>query len=225
MLSTQIFLKKLKLTACDDNGMPLTKLKPFEVMLNPEYYTVQSKVEYTDATDEDENRFKYVAPKQITLAPFILDVTGAVPHTLSALYKSMKEVIEHLENVIYNFDGEIHRTPIILIEWGDLSYKAELQSMDVKYTLFAENGEPLRAEVTLHMQEYLTEKEKIAREKKSSPDLTHFIEVKDGDTLPLMCNRVYKDCSFYREVAKINGLDDFRHLTPGTFLYFPPLVD
>lgn len=231
MISTNtIFLKKLKLTACNEKGKPLTKLKPFELMLNPENYTVQSNVHYTDdAADGNTSgagsKFKYVAAKEITLGTFILDVTGAVPFTLSALYGSMKEVIDHLENVVYNFDGEIHRTPIVLVEWGILSYKAELKSMSVKYTLFAENGDPLRAEVTLSMQEYLTEEEKAAREKKSSPDLTHFVEVKVGDTLPLMCNRIYKDCSYYREVAEINGLHDFCHLTPGTFLYFPPLVD
>lgn len=221
----------MKISACDKDGIAMSDPKPFEVMLNPEYYSVKSTINY--AQDEQANgnsggnseRYTGQPPRELTLAPFILDVTGAVPHTLSALYKSMKEVIDHLENVVYNVNGNIHESHIILIEWGDFSHKARLKSMDVKYTLFAENGDALRAEVSLSLMIYENTKKKAAIQKPSSPDLTHLIEVKDGDTLPLMCNRVYKDCSYYREVAEVNGLDDFCHLTPGTFLYFPPLVD
>lgn len=228
MLSTQIFLKKLKISACDKNGIAKTDPKPFEVMLNPEHYSVKSSIKYVPIGGKDSNKsIKYVGQtaKEITLAPFILDVTGAVPHTLSALYKSMGEVIKHLEKVTYKVNGEAHEPPIILLEWGEFSEKARLNSMDIKYTLFAENGDPLRAEVSLSLTEYRNTEEIATEIKTSSPDLTHFVEVKDGDTLPLMCNRVYKDCSYYREVAEINGLHDFCHLTPGTFLYFPPLVD
>lgn len=225
MLSTPIFLKKLKLTAINDKGVVLDKTKTFELMLNPEYFEIKSQINYADIQAGESSKFKDQPPKEIILPPFILDVTGAVPYTLSALFGSLEDAIAQLENVIYTVVGTKHRPNYILIEWGALSYKAQLKTMDVKYTLFAENGDPLRAEVTLTLQEYQTSEEKAAIQKKSSPDLTHLVEVKDGDTLPLMCNRVYNDCSYYREVAEINELDDFRHLTPGTFLYFPPLVD
>lgn len=224
-----MFLKKLKLTKCDGSGMPMSEPKPFEVMLNPEFYTVKSSLQYTEdplySNAIGEKKYKAHLADEITLAPFILDVTGAVPHTLSALYGSMKDVISHLRQVTFNYDGNIHESPVVQIEWGTFSYKARLNTMDVKYTLFAENGDPLRAEVSLTLTEFQRSEDIDDKNKKSSPDLTHLIEVKDGDTLPLMCNRVYKDCSYYREIAEINELDDFRHLTPGTFLYFPPLVD
>ena len=224
-----IFLKKLKLTPCNEDGTVINKHKPFEVMLNPEYYSVKSSIQYTviEVANGKDVEYKYVGhtAREIVLAPLILDVTGAVPYTLSALYKSLNEVIEHLEKVTYKVDGDAHEPPVILLEWGDFSEKVRLDSMDVKYTLFAENGDPLRAEVSLTLSEYRTPQEIAAEQKTASPDMTHLVEVKDGDTLPLMCNRIYKDCSYYREVAEINGLDDFRHLVPGTFLYFPPLAD
>jgi len=56
-----------------------------------------------------------------------------------------------------------------------------------------------------------------------SPDLTHLIEIKQGDTLPLICNRVYGDPSYYMEVARYNNLVNFRKLVPGTKLYLPPI--
>lgn len=123
------FLKKLKLTAIDKDGNVLAGIKPFELMLNPELYTVKSTICYTDDQANGNNsgetqRFTNLPAKEIILAPFILDVTGAVPHTLSALYKSMKEVIEHLEKVVYDVKGDEHRPPLIKLEWGILSYKA-----------------------------------------------------------------------------------------------------
>jgi len=69
----------------------------------------------------------------------------------------------------------------------------------------------------------MTSQEEALAAQRSSPDLTHVVEVKEGDTLPLLCYRVYKDCSYYPQVAKANNLTDFRHLKPGTKLSFPPL--
>ena len=51
----------------------------------------------------------------------------------------------------------------------------------------------------------------------------HLIEVKAGDTLPLLCYQIYQDCTYYIDVAKINNLTNFRDLKPGIKLQFPPL--
>jgi hypothetical protein len=225
MLSLPVTSKKLKLTSLSKSS------KTFELMLNPEYYSVKSTIRYKeDETANDANpgySYKYTGtpPREINIGPIILDVTGAIPFKSTLLDQSITKMIENLEEVVYDYDGDTHQPPLIKVEWGSNSFEAKLLTIDVKYTLFAENGDPLRAEISLSMREYISPEEIMAKRKKSSPDLTHLVEVKDGDTLPLMCNRVYKDCSYYREVAEINGLDDFCTLTPGTFLYFPPLVD
>lgn len=232
MLSLPVTSKKLKITAYGKDGKPDSNFEPFELMLNPESYSIKSTINYVQEEKANGNSTgepcKYTghAQRELVLAPFILDVTGAIPFTQANIFdNSIPKMIERLEKVVYNYDGTNHEPHILQLEWGSSLHWAKLKSMDVKYTLFAENGDPLRAEVSLTMMKYKDIKEILAEQKKSSPDLTHLVEVKDGDTLPLMCNRVYKDCSYYREVAEVNGLDDFCHLTPGTFLYFPPLVD
>ena len=67
------------------------------------------------------------------------------------------------------------------------------------------------------------EAQRAAREKKSSPDLTHERVVKEGDNLPLMTYRIYGDPKYYLEVARVNGLTNFRKLTPGQKIVFPPI--
>ena len=47
--------------------------------------------------------------------------------------------------------------------------------------------------------------------------------VQEGDTLPLLCERIYRDGAHYPMVARFNGLTDFRSLKPNTVLHFPPL--
>jgi nucleoid-associated protein YgaU len=50
------------------------------------------------------------------------------------------------------------------------------------------------------------------------------VEVKAGDTLPMLCYQIYKDSSYYLAVARLNQLQNFRQLQPGQLLRFPPLV-
>ena len=95
--------------------------------------------------------------------------------------------------------------------------------MSVQYTLFKPSGEPLRAKLTLSFVQYVSQKEESARADRKSPDLTRVVEVKAGDTLPLLCYRIYKDSSYYTQVARVNKLISFRGLKPGSRLVFPPL--
>jgi nucleoid-associated protein YgaU len=107
--------------------------------------------------------------------------------------------------------------------WGSWIFNGRLQSLAVQYTLFKPNGDPLRAKLTLTFTSSITEKEAELRADTQSPDLSHRVLVRDGDTLPLLCERIYGDPGYYIEVARFNGLVDFRRLEPGTRLHFPPL--
>jgi nucleoid-associated protein YgaU len=48
--------------------------------------------------------------------------------------------------------------------------------------------------------------------------------VKSGDTLPLLAKEIYGSSEYYLRVAEVNGIDDFRNLTPGQQIIFPPLA-
>ena len=98
-----------------------------------------------------------------------------------------------------------------------------MKSADITYTLFKSDGYPLRAKVKATFSENIEDTLRTAKEGKKSPDFTHQRIVKDGDTLPLMTYRIYGDDSYYLEVARINGLTNFRKLETGTIIQFPPL--
>jgi len=95
--------------------------------------------------------------------------------------------------------------------------------MSVDYTLFKPSGEPLRAKVTVAFKEFMSQEEESLRADRKSADLTHVVEVRAGDTLPLLCERIYKDSGYYTQVARLNNINNFRDIKPGTRLFFPPL--
>jgi nucleoid-associated protein YgaU len=70
----------------------------------------------------------------------------------------------------------------------------------------------------------MSKEEESLKANRSSPDLSHTVEVQAGDTLPLLCHRIYKDAAYYPEVARANNIVDFRTLKPGLRLHFPPLI-
>jgi len=48
--------------------------------------------------------------------------------------------------------------------------------------------------------------------------------VKDGETLPDICQKIYGDSNYYIQIAKYNNLKKFRNLKDGDQLIFPPIT-
>lgn len=211
--------------------MALEKLKlkskggEFAVMMNPESFSLKESITYSDTGEQRSLKFCSYDKEDISFPKILLDTTGAIPKDLWPMDGTIKDMIQKLKKVVYSFDGSKHEPPIVSISWGSYSDKGRLNSMNVKYVLFDIHGDPLRAEVTLSFSHYEELKEIEAAANKQSPDLTHIVEIKTGDTLPNLCYKIYNDPSYYMQVARINHLSSFCHLVPGTRLVFPPLVD
>jgi nucleoid-associated protein YgaU len=71
--------------------------------------------------------------------------------------------------------------------------------------------------------EFKTKEEESKEKNQQSPDITHIVNVGAGDRLPLLCKRIYGNSKLFSEIARINGLTDFRHIADNTRLIFPPL--
>lgn len=219
--------KRLTINACaqeTDGSITVFAKNKFEVMLNPSNYTHKHAINYSTKKTlgqlASDLKFNAIEPEDLNFT-MIIDGTGAVqPVTADT---DVKAQIQQLKTLVYEYNGEQHETNILRLLWGSLIFFARLTSMSIDYTLFKPSGEPLRAKVSLAFKGFMSNEEEKLKANRSSPDLSHRVEVKSGDTLPLLCYRVYNDCSYYRQVAKINNLSDFRNLTPGLKLHFPPL--
>ncbi len=204
--------------------------KKFEAMINPAGYEHTYQLNYSKkrvlGQPSTETKFDAGEPEKIVLKELIFDGTGVVkPENKSASSTpiSVKNQIELLKNVAYTYVGTKHESPVVQLKWGSFLFYGRVESLKFDYTLFKPNGVPLRAKVTLTFIEYQSTEEISKEAENTSPDLTHIVEVKSGDTLPLLCYQIYQDCSYYTQVARINNLTHFRELKPGIKLQFPPL--
>lgn len=199
----------------------------FEVMINPASYshgfTVKSNKKEAIGKSGADNKYSGVQPETVGF-DIVIDGTGVVNLPIPGLGSpDVKTQVEQLKDVIYTYDGTSHAPNHVRLLWGALIFFGTLDSMSVDYTLFKPSGEPLRAKLKLSFSGFVSKEEESLRANRSSPDLNHIVEVKAGDTLPLLCYRIYQDSSYYAEVAKVNNLLNFRSLNPGDRLHFPPL--
>lgn len=202
----------------DYSGKPVLE---FEAFVNPTEITVSYEMEYDSAqgsgTTNSRMEFKKVKPGDLSLT-FFLDGTGASGRPLDVQAK-----VEEFQKVT-GFNGNIHRPNYLKVGWGTIEIKrCILKSASIAYKLFKPDGVPLRAVITANFTDNADDRTRVAVEQKSSPDVTHVRLVTAGDDLPTLCHRVYDDPLLYLQVARANRLDDFRALTPGTKIFFPPL--
>lgn len=208
--------------------------KELEVMFNPESVRRSFVNKFTDKASNPQNQsdaqFMYSGSSTVSMS-LIFDGTDVDQYgaeialrLLRGTQKSVAERIDEFRKNITEINGEIHEPRFLILSWGKtLRFKCRLSSLDINYTLFERNGDPLRAELNVSFIEDDTPKAQLAKLNLQSPDLTHYRMVKAGDQLPLMCQEIYGSPMYYPLVAGANKLTDFRNLTPGQEIYFPPI--
>ncbi len=217
----------LKITAyTDENFSKKAGSAPFEASINPENFTIDRSIKF-DA-DESTNvkgttrKFKSYEPETLKFTLF-LDGTGVVERNAN---KSIDDKIKALWNVVYKFEGTIHKPYYLLVEWKEIYFKCHCEKFTTEYQLFNNDGTALRAKVDLTFVEFVkpgSSGKNNYNGHQSSPDLTHIKTVREGDNLPIMVQDVYGKTDYYIEVARRNGITNFRSLEIGNQILFPPI--
>jgi hypothetical protein len=223
---------KMTITAYSDPGFT-TKVSvspnPFTVWINPASYTRKTNISYNDRQAQGSPgpspEFNRVSGEDVSFE-LIFDATGVVPppNAGTSYTNGVADAISQLTKLTATLNGDIHSPNYLILAWAQLQFQCVLVSMDVNYTLFRPDGTPLRAKVSVAFQSYTSESQLAKGANKTSPDLTHVVTVRQGDTLPLLCHNVYGDSSHYYRVAAFNNLLNFRNIPAGTQLLFPPLA-
>lgn len=197
----------------------------FDTLINPETYEFNYKIETEDeqapGTSAAAVKFSKALPEEMQFN-FIFDSTGAIPGSSSS-EDGVIDDVELLKKVALQYDGETHKPNYLKISWGTLLFKGCLTELNIAFKLFKPDGTPIRATATGKFKGFVEDNLRVAKENAQSPDLTHIRLVKEGDTLPLMCHRIYGDPKYYIEVARINQLVNFRSISAGQELRFPPI--
>jgi phage tail protein X len=217
-------VSKMKIVAYSD---PQSKKEEgsMTVQVNPETYSQKIEIKYSDkqaqGTTGNLPKFSKIEPQKMDFE-LLFDRTGVI-NGATAGELGVDEDIENLRQLIIEYQGDKHRPRFVSIFWGTLKFDGVLVSLDISYKIFNSQGAPLRAVVKTSFMGAIEEKKRVQKENAQSPDVVHLVTVIEGDTLPLLCYRVYGDSSYYMQVAQANDLIDFRYLKAGTKLTFPPI--
>jgi hypothetical protein len=221
----------LTMTACEVSEGVVTPLtgeqNSIALLINPSGLKLERKICYDNPLPMGDTgtgrKFNQMPPGTLSFS-VIFDGTGVVPRAPEAtLPANVEGQLDAVNGVIYKFNGQQHEPNILQILWGSTLFVGRLTAFSTDYTLFKPSGDPLRATAALTFESYMSGEEEKLSADSSSPDLSHVVVIREGDTLPLLCHRIYGDSRYYPEIARFNGLRQFRNLAPGLQLHFPPL--
>jgi hypothetical protein len=117
----------------------------------------------------------------------------------------------------------LHRPPICHLAWGAFDiFTGVLTSLSQRFTLFLEDGTPVRATVSCSFTESVSAGRARAGELNSA-DVTKTRQVRRSDTLQSLAAEEYNDPRLWRHIATANGIVNPRDLRPGTVLTIPRL--
>ena len=217
-------MEKLKFTAYTDAKYRSKIGDDYTVLMDPDTLQFGKEIVYREDRQlgaiGGNTRFERYKPENLSFK-ITVDCTGIIEGTgdNDKVYNKIQE----LEKLLYIYNSDGHRPSYVLIQYVELLFKGQIKKMDVKYTLFSNSGVPLRASVELTFTGFRCSEEERKKFHKQSPDMSRLITVKEGETLPYLCHKIYGDSLLVRQVARFNNLNSFRNIPAGTEILFPPL--
>jgi hypothetical protein len=198
----------------------------FEALINPETYTLEYNIKFSEGgqgqgTSGTQLKYEYTEPAEMVFE-FLFDNTGIID---GRPRESVADDLARFKDMLTGYKGDAHEPRHFKLVWGENSiFKGRVTALAITFKLFDSDGTPIRAVAKATFKSSIEEEKRAAREDRQSPDLSEERMVRPDDTLPLLCFELYGDPRYYLQVAAANGLSDFRRLTPGTRLRFPPIA-
>src|ERR1700754_657290 len=192
--------------------MPLTKLlitvehsgEKIEVMFNPEEYTVNKDNNFASQAilGLSSPLLQFVNVNLLTLEMELLFDT-------SEKRQDVRDETNKIVNLLA-IDSELHAPPILIVSWASLQLRCVLARVGQKYTMFADDGRPIRARLTVSFQEKVEAEREAKEVNRQTADFSKVHVVKLGETLSGIAARYYNNPETWRPIAIANRIADPR---------------
>jgi nucleoid-associated protein YgaU len=224
-------LKKLKIiveAAGNTGKRPVfdktSELGAVDALFNPNQLVFNKSANWQkqDAKNHDNPELQFANAE-----PCILNL-DLLFDTYDSTDVNKKDVRDYTKAVLklITVDGKKHRPPVCRLAWGSVGvfFQGVLEKLDQQFTLFLENGTPVRATLRCTFKEWWTNYDDLQKQGLESSDVAKVRTVKRGDSLSSIAAEAYLDPTQWRPIATANGIDDPRSLKPGIVLMIPTLT-
>lgn len=193
-----------------------------EFQFNPKELTIAKNAKWNRDNNPNAKKsappeFKGSDPSKLSLEMF-LDATEKMD---DGVVKTVEKLFSCCVPTKNSREAKKGSPPWVIFSWGGLTgFPAYVSSVTCKYTLFTPSGTPVRALVTVALEE-------ISGEQGGQNPTSGALAARDshtviaGDTLPSVAYRAFGDPNAWREIAQLNDIDDPLRLTPGARLLIP----
>jgi nucleoid-associated protein YgaU len=210
----------------NDRGPNLPAVIP--VQFNPPEYTLAKAAQIAEIAIPgiDAPILQFVRGQTQTLSlELFFDTTRA--GTTDATVQDVRALTDPVAQ-LGRIQPKTHAPPRIRFIWGQgLSFRAIVDNVQQKFTLFSPSGIPVRATLTVSFKEYRTLEEQLKDLNLQSADHTKRRVIRRRDTLARIAFEEYGDAAKWRAIADHAGnrrvLTDLRRLTPGLELAIPAI--
>ncbi len=195
----------------------------FEAMFNPENFAIGNTFEFDDKQSDgetgSEQKYKNLGPQEFSFE-IIIDATGA-----SGEKKEVEDEIRKFRAAT-GFQGAERRPLFLIISWGILSVRCVMKKMEVKYSLFRNDGTPVRCTISFVCAEYKTPAQQLADNPERASKLTRVLDNNwNSDSLELLAHKSYGNSNNIAALANANGLNSLKNALPDTGRLELPSVD
>lgn len=203
-----------------------------EVQFNPKEYTLNKGAQIAEIAipgiDSPILQFIRGQNEKLTLDLFFDSTRSAGAESKMGVGASDVREKTKLIYQLVKIQPSTHAPPRIRLQWGrGISFKAIVESVQQKFTLFSPEGIPLRATLSVTFREYKTLEEQLTELNLQSSDHTKQRVVREGETLSGIAAEEYDDAGQWRVIADFPGnrgkIPSPRRLEPGIVLLIPPL--
>jgi len=198
------------------------------VLFNPEEYVVDRQTNYaqTPVPGLSVPVLQFVSGGARSLALELFIDSREEHREGSRVVVQANEDVRRLTRLVLGFmeiDPTTHAPPPLVFSWGGFELTCVLARCTQRFTLFRDDGAPLRARLEVLFTEYKNTELEAREVKRETADFTKRHIVADGESLAGLAAREYRDPRLWRAIAVRNGIDRPRRLAPGGRLELPRL--
>lgn len=205
----------------------LTANKSIECKFNPKQLSLSKRASWAqqETKKKDVPRVNFGGGNPATMSlELLFDTTDTGDDVRTKYTDFLLGLLEIDETKKDQNNKPLHEPPDCRLTWGSvLSLVVVVESVDLTFTFFLNNGTPVRATARLSLKQKIDENQQSGQNPTTRTEARKTWVVHEGQRLDWIAFQEYGNPAYWRHIAETNNLADPGALRAGQILKLTPL--